>query len=103
MKTELKMYEEKMQKTVHVLEEEFNTIRAGRANPHVLDQITVDYYGQPTQLNQVGNINIPEARLLQITPWDNHVFCFLGDVLSDTTMKVAIPTMGIQCAAMFNL
>jgi len=73
MKAELKMYEEKMQKTIHVLEDEFNTIRAGRANPHVLDQITVDYYGQPTALSQVGNINVPEARLLQITPWDKNM------------------------------
>ena len=50
--------------------QQLNTIRAGRANPHVLDKITVDYYGTPTPLNQVGNISIPEARLIQIQPWD---------------------------------
>jgi len=70
MQAELKMYEEKMGKTVHVLEEDYNTIRAGRANPHVLDQVSVDYYGQPTPLGQVGTISIPEPRLLQIAPWD---------------------------------
>jgi ribosome recycling factor len=70
MEAVLKEYEEKMEKTIHVLEEEFNSIRAGRANPHVLDQIKVDYYGQPSPLNQVGNISVPEARLLQIQPWD---------------------------------
>ncbi len=63
-------YEEKMIKSVKNLESELNTIRAGRANPHVLDKITVDYYGVPTPLNQVGNISIPEARLIQIQPWD---------------------------------
>ena len=65
-----KPYEEKMQKTLHALEAEYSTIRAGRANPHVLDRITVDYYGVPTPLNQVGNISVPEPRLLQIQPWD---------------------------------
>ncbi|MBQ8971061.1 MAG: ribosome recycling factor, partial [Lachnospiraceae bacterium] len=49
---------------------EFNTIRAGRANPHVLDNIKVDYYGTPTPIAQVGNLSIPEARLIQIQPWD---------------------------------
>ena len=63
-------YEEKMSKSVKNLESELNTIRAGRANPHVLDKIMVDYYGAPTPLNQVGNISIPEARLIQIQPWD---------------------------------
>ncbi len=63
-------FEEKMNKSVKNLETELNTIRAGRANPHVLDKITVDYYGAPTPLNQVGNISIPEARLIQIQPWD---------------------------------
>ncbi len=63
-------YAEKMNKSVKNLESDLNTIRAGRANPHVLDRITVDYYGSPTPLNQVGNITIPEARLIQIQPWD---------------------------------
>ena len=65
-----KLYEEKMQKTLHALDAEYSTIRAGRANPHVLDRIMVEYYGTPTPLNQVGNISVPEPRLLQIQPWD---------------------------------
>ena len=64
------IYEEKMSKSVKNLESELNTIRAGRANPHVLDKITVEYYGTQTPLNQVGNISVPEARLIQIQPWD---------------------------------
>lgn len=70
MKEVLKKYEEKMKKTILSLEDEYNTIRVGRANPHVLDKIFVDYYGAPTPLQQVGNISIPEARLLVIQPWD---------------------------------
>lgn len=63
-------YEEKMQKSIKSLENDYNTIRAGRANPHVLDKITVDYYGTQTPLSQVGNITVPEARLIEIKPWD---------------------------------
>ncbi|HIT73567.1 ribosome recycling factor [Tyzzerella sp. An114] len=70
MANETAIYEEKMTKTIAALDAEFNTIRAGRANPHVLDRITVDYYGTPTPINQVGNITVPEARLIQIQPWD---------------------------------
>ena len=65
-----KPYEEKMKKTLHALDVDYGTIRAGRANPHVLDRIMVEYYGTPTPLNQVGNISVPEPRLLQIQPWD---------------------------------
>lgn len=67
----IKPYEEKMEKTVTALVNDYATIRAGRANPHVLDKITVDYYGTPTPINQVGNISVPEARMLQIQPWDS--------------------------------
>jgi len=68
--SEVKSYEEKMQKTIASLESELSTIRAGRANPKVLDKIKVDYYGTETPLSQVGNITVPEARLIQIQPWD---------------------------------
>lgn len=67
----VKDYEEKMKKTIQSLEKDLNTIRAGRANPHVLDKITVDYYGTETPINQVGNVTVPEARLIQIQPWDS--------------------------------
>ena len=70
MSERLNIYEEKMQKTMKNLENEFGTIRAGRANPHVLDRITVDYYGTPTQINQVANVQVPEARMITISPWE---------------------------------
>jgi len=66
----IKPYEERMQKTITSLEAELGTIRAGRANPKVLDRIKIDYYGTETPLAQVGNITVPEARLIQIQPWD---------------------------------
>ena len=62
--------EEKMEKTLSNLTEDFTTIRAGRANPGVLSKITVDYYGSQTPLQQVANISVPEARMLVIQPWD---------------------------------
>ena len=64
-------YEEKMQKTLASLESDLQTIRAGRANPHILDRLTVDYYGSPTPLQQVANITVPEARMIQIQPWES--------------------------------
>ena len=67
---ELNQYEEKMKKTLASLESELVTIRAGRANPHILDKLAVDYYGAPTPLQQVANITVPEARMIQIQPWD---------------------------------
>lgn len=63
-------YEVKMQKSLKSLESEYQTIRAGRANPHLLDRIKVDYYGTPTPLQQVGNVTVPEARVLMIQPWE---------------------------------
>ena len=63
-------YQEKMDKTLANLDSEFGTIRAGRANPHVLDRIMVEYYGAPTPLQQVANISVPEARMIQIQPWE---------------------------------
>ena len=70
MDARVKAYEDKMQKAFEFLLSDFQTIRAGRANPHVLDKIRVDYYGTPTPLQQVGNITVPEARMLQIAPWE---------------------------------
>ncbi|CDE53703.1 ribosome-recycling factor [Roseburia sp. CAG:303] len=71
MDQRLNQYEEKMEKSVGALEKDFAAIRAGRANPHILDKIKVDYYGTPTPLQQVGNISVPEARILQIQPWES--------------------------------
>lgn len=63
-------FEEKMKKSIGVLKEDLAAVRAGRANPAILDKITVEYYGVPTPINQLGNIMIPEARIIQIQPWD---------------------------------
>ncbi|MCR5775567.1 MAG: ribosome recycling factor [Lachnospiraceae bacterium] len=70
MDERLNKFETKMQKSLDNLGSEYAAIRAGRANPHILDRIMVDYYGTPTPVAQVGNIAIPEARIITITPWD---------------------------------
>ena len=70
MDTRVKAYDEKMQKAYNFLLSDYQSIRAGRANPHVLDKIKVDYYGTPTPIQQVGNITVPEARMIQIAPWE---------------------------------
>lgn len=70
MDERLKTYDEKMKKAVDYLASDYAAIRAGRANPHVLDKIKVDYYGTPTPIQQVGNISVPEARMIQIAPWE---------------------------------
>ena len=70
MNERLKHYNEKMEKTIRVLENEYSAIRAGRANPAVLDKITVDYYGTPTQIQAMAAISVSEARILVIQPWD---------------------------------
>ena len=64
------LYEEKMEKTLSNLNEEYSVIRAGRANPALVSRIMVDYYGIPTPMQQVANISVPEARLIQVQPWD---------------------------------
>lgn len=66
----VEQYEVKMQKSLDTLFEEYTSIRAGRANPHLLDRITVDYYGQPSNLQSVANVSVPEARVIQIQPWE---------------------------------
>lgn len=70
MKEQMKIAKEKMEKTIKALQNEFGAIRAGRANPAVLDKINVDYYGVPTQINQMAAISVSEARVLVIQPWD---------------------------------
>ena len=71
MDERIQKYEDKMKKTLSNLDSDLATIRAGRANPHILDKLTVDYYGSPTPLQQVANITVPEARMIQIQPWES--------------------------------
>jgi len=70
MDARLQVYNDKMEKALSHLESDYQGIRAGRANPHVLDKIRVDYYGTPTPIQQVGNVSVPEPRMLQIAPWE---------------------------------
>ena len=73
MDEKIRQYEDKMQKTLENLDRELSTIRAGRANPRVLDRVFVDYYGVKTPINQVGNISVPEPRTLVIAPWEKNM------------------------------
>ena len=70
MDSRLQAYEDRMKKAIEFLEGDYNGIRAGRANPHILDKLRVDYYGTPTPIQQVGNVTVPEARVIQIAPWE---------------------------------
>lgn len=70
MDARLEVFETKMQKSLKNLEDEYGAIRAGRANPHVLDKIKVDYYGTPTPIQSVANVSVPEPRMIQIQPWE---------------------------------
>ena len=85
---ELNHIEEKMNKTISVLQENFSEVRAGRANPAILNKITVDYYGTATPINQVAGISVPEARLIVIQPWD-------GSVLKEIERAILASDIGI--------
>lgn len=71
METKIEQYDSKMNKSIDNLKEEYDSIRAGRANPHLIDKIKVDYYGQPSSLQSVANVSVPEARVIQIQPWES--------------------------------
>lgn len=81
--------EEKMSKAIHVLKEELTGLRAGRANPAILDRISVDYYGVPTQINQLGSVSVPEARVIVIQPWD-------AKILKDIEKAIQKSDIGIN-------
>ena len=89
MSEELKVYEEKMEKSIDALLNEYASIRAGRANPHVLDKIKVDYYGTPTPIQQVGNISVPEARMILIQPWES-------SLLKEISKAINMSDLGIN-------
>ena len=88
-KSDYDNFTRKMDKTVSLLSEELSEIRAGRANPAVLNKISIDYYGTPTPITQVGNITVPEARLLVFTPWD-------AKVLKDVEKEIQKSDLGIN-------
>mgnify|MGYP000128800059 CR=1 FL=1 len=89
MHEQLKVYEEKMQKTMKSLDSDLAAIRAGGANPHILDRLTVDYYGIPTPIQQVANVSVPEARMIQIQPWEK-------SMLKEITKAIQTSDIGIN-------
>ena len=76
-------YNDKMNKSIDALKEEYASIRAGRANPRILDKVTVDYYGQASPIQNIANISIPEARVIQIQPWESK---FIKDIESNSSI-----------------
>ena len=79
---------EKMEKTIAILEKDLATLRAGRANPQILDKILVDYYGTPTPLNQLGNISSPEPRMLVIAPWENKMISAIEKAIQKSDIGI---------------
>mgnify|MGYP000756789818 CR=1 FL=1 len=88
MDERLQQFETKMEKTCEYLEADFMTIRAGRANPHVLDKLKVDYYGTPTPIQQVANVSVPEARMIQIQPWE-------ASLIKDIEKAILVSDLGL--------
>ena len=84
----IKDIEGRMQKSVDNLKEEYVTIRAGRANPHILDRLRVDYYGTPTPIQQVANVSVPEARMIQIKPWE-------ASLIKDIEKAILVSDLGL--------
>lgn len=84
----IKDIEGRMQRSVDNLKEEYVTIRAGRANPHILDRLRVDYYGTPTPIQQVANVSVPEARMIQIQPWE-------ASLIKDIEKAILVSDLGL--------
>ena len=89
MQEHLKLYEDNMEKSLDVLLDEYASIRAGRANPHVLDRLRIDYYGTPTPIQQVGNVTVPEARMIVIQPWEK-------SLLKEIEKAILVSDLGIN-------
>ena len=89
MQEHLKLYEDKMEKSLDVLLDEYASIRAGRANPHVLDRLRIDYYGTPTPIQQAGNVTVPEARMIVIQPWEK-------SLLKEIEKAILVSDLGIN-------
>ena len=89
MQEHLKLYEDKMEKSLDVLLDEYASIRAGRANPHVLDRLRIDFYGTPTPIQQVGNVTVPEARMIVIQPWEK-------SLLKEIEKAILVSDLGIN-------
>jgi len=88
MKEIMSNLESKMEKSIDSLKGEFATVRAGRANPAILDKITVDYYGNPTPLNQVGTIAVPDPRMITIQPWDGSLLPLIEKAIQKSDLGI---------------
>lgn len=88
MDFDLKQYENRMKKSIEALDDEFGTIRAGRANPRILDNLRVDYYGTPSPIQSVANISVPEPRIIQIQPWESNI-------IKDIEKAILVSDIGI--------
>ena len=93
--------EERMGKTLAALEEDYQMIRAGRANPHILDRLTVNYYGAQTPLQQVANINVPEARMILIQPWDKKLIKDIEKAILASDIGITPSNDGISIRLVF--
>lgn len=101
MDARVKTYEEKMQKAYDFLLADYQTIRAGRANPHVLDKLKVDYYGTPTPIQQVGNITVPEARMIQIAPWEKSLIKDIEKAILSSDIGITPSNDGVVIRLVF--
>lgn len=101
MDERLKLYEEKMQKSYDFLEGDLATIRAGRANPHVLDKIRVDYYGTPTPIQQVSNVTVPEPRIIQIAPWEKSLIKVIEKAIMTSDIGINPTNDGVVIRLVF--
>lgn len=101
MDARLQQYEDRMKKAYEFLESDYSAIRAGRANPHVLDKIRVDYYGTPTPLQQVGNITVPDARVLQIAPWDKSLIKAIEKAIMASDVGITPSNDGVVIRLVF--
>ena len=88
MDERIQKYEDKMKKTLASLDREYQGIRAGRANPHILDKLKVDYYGTPTPIQQVGNVTVPEARMLCIQPWESSMIKVIEKAIQNSDIGI---------------
>ena len=101
MDQRLTAYEEKMEKCVDYLIGEYATIRAGRANPNVLNKIRVDYYGTPTPIQQVANVSVPEPRMIQIAPWDKSLIKAIEKAIMTSELGINPNSDGVVIRLVF--
>jgi len=101
MDEKVKVYDEKMTKTLDSLNSDLATIRAGRANPRVLDKLSVDYYGTPTPIQQVANVSVPEARMIQIQPWEKNMLKAIEKAILVSDLGINPTNDGIMLRLVF--